>query len=172
MCKLVYSKLIFFLQKLALNLVVVVWKGIYIYIQYTYIVGKYTIYLQELQKQAEQRAFGELFRPVSQRVQMNFIFNDNIRILCLSCNVKKVGKLVRFRQKRQKQVSFLAFHKCCQGCLLRGPRYISTSFILVCALCCTQLQGTRKVYSQAEKFIHIVRKVYSYSTKNLFVQYE
>ena len=64
-----------------------------IYIQYTYIVGKYKIYLYELQKQAEQRAFGELFMPVSQRVQMNFIFDDNVRILCLSCNVKKVGKL-------------------------------------------------------------------------------
>ena len=72
---------------------------IYIYIQYTYIVGKYKIYLYELQKQAEQRAFGELFRPVSQRVQIYFIFNDNVRILCLSCNVKKVGKLVRFKQK-------------------------------------------------------------------------
>jgi hypothetical protein len=24
---------------------------------------------------------------------MNFIFSDNVRILCLSCNVKKVGKL-------------------------------------------------------------------------------
>ena len=49
---------------------------------------------------------------------MNFIFNDNVRILCLSCNVKKGGKLVRFKQKGQKQASFLAFHKCCQGCLL------------------------------------------------------
>ena len=132
-----------------------------IYIQYTYIVSKYKIYLYELQKQAEQRALCELFMPVSQRVQMNFIFTDNVRILCLSCNVKKVGKLVRFRQKGQKQASFLAFHKCCQGCLLRGPR---TSFILVCALRSTQLQGTRKVYSQAEKFIRIVRKVYSSST--------
>ena len=94
---------------------------------------------------------------VSQRVQMNFIFNDNVRILCLSCNVKKVGKLIRFRQKGQKQTSFLAFHKCCPGCLLRGPRYISTSYILVCALRCTLLQGTRIVYSQAE---------------SLFVQYE
>ena len=28
---------------------------------------------------------------------------------------KKVGKLVRFKQKGQKQASFLAFHKCCQG---------------------------------------------------------
>ena len=82
------------------------------------------------------RQNSELFRPISQRVQMNFIFNDNVRILCLSCNVKKVGKLVRFKQKGQKQWSFLAFHKCCQGCLLRGPRYISTSFILVCALRC------------------------------------
>ena len=108
----------------------------------TYIVGKYKIYLYELQKRAEQRANGELFRPVSQRVQLNFIFNDNVRILCLSCNVKKVRK-----QKGQKQASFLAFHKCGQWCLLRGPRYISTSFILVCELRCTQLQGTRKVYS-------------------------
>ena len=91
-------------------------------------------------------------------------FIYNVRILCLSCNVKKVGKLVRFRQKGQKQASFLAFHKCCQGCLLRGPRYISTSFILVCVLHCKQLQGTRKVYSQAEKFIRIVRKVDSSST--------
>jgi hypothetical protein len=56
---------------------------------------------------------------------MNFIFNDNVRILCLSCNVKKVGKLVRFKQKGEKQASFLAFHKCCQGCLLRGPRYVN-----------------------------------------------
>jgi hypothetical protein len=61
---------------------------------------------------------------------MNLIFNDNVRILCLSCNVKKVGKLVRFRQKGQKQASFLAFHKCFQGCLLRGPRYIYNIRIL------------------------------------------
>ena len=135
-----------------------------IHIQYTYIVGKYKIYLYELQKQAEQRTFGELFMPVSQRVQMNFKFNDNVRILCLSCNVKNVGKLVRFKQKGQKQASFHAFHKCCQGCLLRGPCYISTGFILVCALHCAQLQGTRKVYSQAEKFIRRL--------KSLLVQYE
>ena len=92
---------------------------------------------------------------------MNFIFNDNVpeRILCLSCNVKKVGKLVRFKQKGQKQVSFLAFHECCQRCLLRGPRFISTSFILVCALRCTWLQGTRKVYSSSTN----KAKNYSYS---------
>ena len=101
---------------------------------------------------------------------MNFIFNDNVRILCLSCNVKKVGKLVRFKQKGQKQASFLAFHKCCQGCLLRGPRYISTSFILVCALRCYIATGYQenlfvgwKVYSSATN----KAKMYSHS---IFVQ--
>ena len=31
----------------------------------------------------------ELFCPVSQQVQINFVFIDHVRILCLSCNVKK-----------------------------------------------------------------------------------
>jgi hypothetical protein len=78
-------------------------------------------------------SFSSLFRSEYKWI----IFNDNVRILCLSCNVKKVGKLVGFKQKGQKQASFLAFHKCCQGCLILGPRYISTSFIIVCALGCT-----------------------------------
>ena len=56
-------------------------------------------------------------------------------VFILQC--QKVGKLVRFKEKGQKQASFLAFHKCCQGCLLCGPHYISTSFILVCTLRCT-----------------------------------
>ena len=98
---------------------------------------------------------------------MNFIFNDNVRIMCLSCNVKKVGKLVRFKQKGQKQASFLAFHKCCQGCLLRGPRYISTSFILVCALRCTYLQDSLfagwKVYSSSTNKAKFIRIAYLYS---------
>jgi hypothetical protein len=59
-----------------------------------------------------------------------------VQICYTNTFLKKVGKLVRFKQKGQKQASFLAFHKCCQGCL-RGPHYISTSFILVCALRCT-----------------------------------
>ena len=96
--------------------------------------------------------------PVSQRVQMNFIFNDNVRILCFSCNVKNVAKLVRFKQKGQKQASFLAFHKCCQGCLLRGPRYISTRFILVCTLRCTYIT------TGYQESLFVGWKVYSSST--------
>jgi hypothetical protein len=87
---------------------------------------------------------------------MNFIFNDNVRILCLSCNVKK--KSENFKQEGQKQASFLAFHKCCQGCLLRGPRYISTSFILVCARRCYIATGYQESLFVAEKFIRIVQK--------------
>ena len=30
-----------------------------------------------------------IVQPVSQRVQINFIFNDNVRILWISCNIKK-----------------------------------------------------------------------------------
>jgi hypothetical protein len=48
--------------------------------QYTYIVDKNKTYLYKVEK----RTFGELFCSVSQRVQMNFIFSDNIHILCLS----------------------------------------------------------------------------------------
>ena len=60
-----------------------------IHIQYPYIVGKYKIHFNELKKQVEKGAFGELFYSVSQRVQINVIFIDNVPILCLSCNIKK-----------------------------------------------------------------------------------
>jgi hypothetical protein len=96
---------------------------------------------------------------------MNFIFNDNVRILCLSCKVKKVGKLVRFRQKGQKQASFIALHKCCQGCLFRGPREISASFILVCAVYAVHscrvtekfIRRLKSLFVLYEKFIRLVR---------------
>ena len=59
-------------------------------IQYTYIVGKYKKkYLYKLQKQIEKRTFDEISSPVSRRVHINCIFNDNVIILCLSCNIKK-----------------------------------------------------------------------------------
>ena len=124
----------------------------YIYIYNVYNIRTLSVNIKfictSFRNRPNSEPLASFFRPVSQRVQINFVFNDNVRILCLSCNVKKVGKLVRFRQKVQKQASFLAFHKCFQGCLLRGPRYISTSFILVCALRCYRVPG---------KFIRLVR---------------
>ena len=41
----------------------------------------YKIDLYEFQKQVEKGALGDHFYPVSQRVQMNFIFSNNVRIL-------------------------------------------------------------------------------------------
>jgi hypothetical protein len=54
---------------------------------------------------------------------MNFIFNDNVRILCLSCNVKKVGKLFRFKQKGQKQILYLPTMYVYCIYIARGPHY-------------------------------------------------
>ena len=38
-----------------------------------------------------------LFLFVSRRVQINFIFPDNVRIMCLSCNVKKFKTVISWR---------------------------------------------------------------------------
>jgi hypothetical protein len=92
---------------------------------------------------------------------MNFVFNDNVRILCLSCNVKKVGKHVRFKQKGQKQASFLAFHKCCQGCLLRGPRYILVPVSYLSAPSAVHsYRVPGKFIRKAEKFIRRLQSVF------------
>jgi hypothetical protein len=58
-------------------------------------------------------------------------------VFCVYPSMSKKSENLSDLDKKEKQASFLAFHKCCQGCLLRGPHYISTSFIHVCALRCT-----------------------------------
>ena len=75
-----------------------------------YIEGRYIIYLYELWKQVEKRAFGELFCPVSQLEQINLIFSDNVRKLCLSCNVKKSKITSMFSEKSRKKELFDCFH--------------------------------------------------------------
>jgi hypothetical protein len=95
---------------------------------------------------------------------MNFIFNDNVRILCLSCNVKKIGKPVRFKQKGQKQASFLAFHKCCQGCLLRGPRYILVPVSYLSAPSAVHSYRVPGKFIRRLKSLFVGWKVYSSST--------
>ena len=62
---------------------------------------------------------------------------------------KKSENLSDLKQKRQKQESFIAFHKCCQGCL--PVSYLSAP-------------STVHSYRVPGKFIHIVQKVYSSST--------
>ena len=49
-----------------------------------------------------------VFLPVSQRMEMNYIFSDNIRILYLSWYVES-PKETRIVIKEKKQASFLSF---------------------------------------------------------------
>ena len=59
---------------------------------YTYIVGKDHIYVLKF----------------IQRVQMNYIFSDNVCILCLSCNVKKLKTTAKLSNKNRNK------HRCNQ----------------------------------------------------------
>ena len=47
------------------------------------------IYPPKLCLRGIYKATGKIFWPVSQRMQINFIFTDNVHISCLSCSVKK-----------------------------------------------------------------------------------
>jgi hypothetical protein len=68
-----------------------------LYVRYIYNIRTLSVNIKFICTSFRNRQNSELFMPVSQRVQMNFIFTNNVRILCLSCNVKKVGKLVRLK---------------------------------------------------------------------------
>ena len=129
-----------------------------------YIVGKYKIYLYELQKQAEQRALGELFRSVSQRVQMDFIFNDNVRILCLSCNVKKSENLSDLNKKDRNKRHSSPFIKVVKGVFfvvrvtLVPVSYLSApSAVHSYRVPGKFIRSLKSLFVQYEKFIRLVR---------------
>ena len=51
-------------------------------------------------------SFDEFFLPFSQRVEMNYIFSDNVRILLLSCYFKSPKETVKLSKKsRNKRCS-------------------------------------------------------------------
>ena len=77
------------------------------HIQYTCMVGKY-INLHGFYKRVEKRAYYDLFLTVSQRVQINFILNDNVRILCLCYNVN--AKLSEKRGNKRRSERFQMRH--------------------------------------------------------------
>jgi hypothetical protein len=65
--------------------------------QYIYIVENIKLYT----------SFDEFFLPVSQRVEMNYIFFDNVRILYLSCYFKSPKETVKLSKKsRNKRCSY------------------------------------------------------------------
>ena len=67
--------------------------------RYIYNIRTLSVNIKFICTSFRNRQNSELFRPVSQRVQRNFIFNDNVRILCLSCNVKKSENLSDLNKK-------------------------------------------------------------------------
>ena len=81
-------------------------------------------------EQVDIRVLGELFCPVWQRVQINYIFSDNVCIeLCLSWNVNKLKTTTKLSEKkaetsvalvvfddvlctvRSYRISYLQFHR-------------------------------------------------------------
>ena len=49
------------------------------------------------------------YGPVSQRVQINLIFNDNVCLLCLSCNVKNTKLLPNYLKRAETGVVLIVF---------------------------------------------------------------
>ena len=56
-------------------------------------------------------SFGVILCPVSQRVQIKFIFTDNVHILFLSSNVKKSKQLQKFYWKGETSL-VVPYHAC------------------------------------------------------------
>jgi hypothetical protein len=54
-------------------------------------------------------SFDEFFLPVSQRVEMNYIFSDNVRILYLSCYFKSPKETVKSSKKIRNTSCFYRF---------------------------------------------------------------
>ena len=66
---------------------------------YPYTVGKYTFICASSITGRKKQALGRLFWPVSKRVQINFIFTDDVRIMCFYCNIKKSRRTAKLSEK-------------------------------------------------------------------------
>ena len=71
-----------------------------------------------------EKASGDLFWRVSQRVPINFIISDNILTLCLSCNVKKPKQLPNCLKRAETNVVLIVF----DGDLVEVRVYTATVF--------------------------------------------
>ena len=57
-------------------------------------------------------SFDEFFLPVSQRVEMNYIFSDNVRMLYLSCYFKRPKETVTLSEKSRNKRCYYRFWLC------------------------------------------------------------
>jgi hypothetical protein len=59
----------------------------------------YIVFVRAVEQVEKNQALGKLFWPVSQRVQINFIFTDDVRIMCFYCNIKKSIRTAKLSEK-------------------------------------------------------------------------
>ena len=97
----------------------------------------FNLFVLALKKWIEERAFGDLSSPVSQRVQLNFTFSSNVRILCLSCNVKNSKTTAKLSKRSRSK------RRCNRFLMVSSEKYVLLLF-LAFAL---QESGTRKAIS-------------------------
>ena len=90
----------------------------------------YNLFVRALEKQIENRAFGEFFWPVSHRVQLTVMLTDNLRIWCLSCNTKKYKTTAKLSDKNKDKKCF----SCFQEFSLSRPRALILSPFLLSSL--------------------------------------
>jgi hypothetical protein len=55
----------------------------------------------------KKQALGKIFWPVSQRVQINFIFTDDVRIMCFYCNIKKSRRTAKLSEKAETNMTLM-----------------------------------------------------------------
>lgn len=73
-------------------------------------------------------ASGEIFWPVSQQLEINFIFTDKVHILSLPCNIKMWKSNSQIWVKRAETSLFQSFCECPLSC----PHYtITVSYCLL-----------------------------------------
>ena len=88
---------------------------------------------------------------------MNFIFTDNVRISCLSCNVKKSEKLSDLDKKDRNKRHSSPFINVVKGVFL----VVRVTLVPVSYLSASSaVHSYRVVYSQAEKFIRRLKSLF------------
>ena len=106
-------------------------------------------------------SFDEFFLPVSQRVEMNYIFSDNVRILYLSCYFKSPKETVKLSKKsRNKRCSYRFWLCPLKSALISLYAYSSSverppsSDWLFCHFGCAHVKTTkfclRNIYSEVK----------------------
>jgi hypothetical protein len=134
----------------------------YVFIAYICNIRTLSVNIKFICTRFRNRQNSELFRPVSQRVQMNFIFNDNVRILCLSCNVKKSENLSDLNKKDRNKRHSSPFINVVKGVFF----VVRVTLVPVSYLSAPSAVHSYRVPG---KFIRIVRKVYSSSTNTAYL---